>query len=209
MAALRITIILALFKVIACGNILFLSGIASPSHHLWNRVLAKGLAKDGFNITMVSSDEDKSPPQPNIHYIFLEATYETIYSEDSGVSILEMAEQSSVQALLGVYDWCEKCCDGVIASEGLDVILNYPNDFKFDAVIHDFTCGPCLLPLMHKFNYPPLISVTAFSNPPFTHHLIGGHKYPAYVPHYVLHYKQLMTFPQRFFNTFIYMIDSV
>lgn len=209
MVVISIFIISALIEVIACGNILILNGIASPSHHLWNRVLARGLAKEGFNVTMVSVDEDKSPPQPNIHYIFLEATYSTVYSKDSGTSLLVMADQGPIDAVLGAYDWCDKCCEGILASEGLDTILNYPNDFKFDAVIHDFNCYPCLLPLIHKFNYPPLISATAFSNPPFTNHLIGGHKYPAFVPHYLLHYNQLMTFPQRFFNTFVYAFDSV
>lgn len=157
---------------------------------------------------MVSVDDDTNP-QANIHYIFLEAAYDTLYSESSGVSILEMAEQRSIPAVLGIYRWCDMCCDGILKSKGLDVILNYPNDFKFDAVIYDFTCPPCLLPLLHKFNYPPLIAVTAFNNPPYTNQVIGGHKYPAYVPHYLLHYPQLMTFPQRFFNTFIYAFDEV
>lgn len=46
--------------------------------------------------------------------------------------------------------------------------------------MHDFTAGPCELALIHKFNYPPLISVTAFDNPPYRLNVVGGHKYPAY-----------------------------
>lgn len=155
---------------------------------------------------MVSVDDDESPG-PNIHYIFMEETYKTLYSGD--VDLLEMSEQPPVSAIFGVVDWCVANCDGILASKGLDVILNYPNDFKFDAVIYDFSPGPCMLPLIHKFKYPPLISVSAFSNPVFSNHVTGGQKYPAFVPHYVINYPQIMTYRQRLFNHFLYVLDSV
>lgn len=208
MVALNFLIFVILIQVISCGNILFLSEIASTSHYLWNRVLLRGLAKKGYNVTMVSVDDDKSPP-PNIHYIFIEGTYEAIYNGQHSVDLLEMADQKTLVKIAGFFDWCFACCDGILNSKGLDIILNYPNDFKFDAVIYDFTCGGCLLPLLHKFNYPPLIAVTAFSNPPYTHHLTGGNKYPAFVPHYAINYPQLMNFPQRFFNTILYAADTL
>lgn len=207
MVILNALAFLATLRVIYCGNILFLNGVASPSHHLWNRVLVRGLAAKGYNITMVSVDDDKNP-QPNIHYIFLEATYDTLYS-NSSVDLLQMADQSGLEAIKGVYEWCEANCDGILKSKGLDVILNYPDDFKFDAVIYDFTCGPCLLPLIHKFNYPPLVSVTAFNNPPYSHHLVGGHKYPASVPHFVSNYDQKMNFFQRAHNMLLYACETM
>lgn len=198
----------AAISAISCGNILFLNGIASPSHHLWNRVLARGLAAKGYNITMVSVDDDKSP-HPNIHYVFLEATYDTIYGEHGSFDLLELADEKGLTGIAGVYEWCELCCDGILKSKGLDIILNYPDDFKFDAVLYDFTCGPCLLPLIHKFNYPPLISVSAFNNPPYTHHLIGGDKYPSLVPHYVTNFDPNMNFFQRMYNTFLYSGETM
>lgn len=120
--------ILVTVNAINGGNILFLNGIVSPSHHLWNRVLIRGLAAKGHNITMVSVDNDKSP-QANIHYIFMEATYYTLYGGQDSVDLLKMADQKSVSALGGVYKWCDLNCDGVLNSKGLDIILNYPNDF--------------------------------------------------------------------------------
>ncbi|CAH1728197.1 unnamed protein product [Chironomus riparius] len=89
----------------------------------------------------------------------------------------------------------------------MDKILSYSNDFKFDLVINDFTCGPCLLPIVHKFNYPPIIGVTPFLNPPYTHFTIGGHKYPAYIPHYLLNVQPPMTFLERCYNLIIYLIE--
>lgn len=160
-----------------------------------------------FNVTMVSPDKDKD--ETNIHYIHLEATYETLYHGENSLDLLEISDQTATTAIFGIYQFCELCCDGFLNSKGLDAIINYPSDFKFDVVIHDFTCGPCLLPLLHKFKYPPLVSVTAFSNPPYSFHLTGGHKYPAYVPHFVTRFPQLMNFQQRLMNTFLYTVDAV
>lgn len=206
---LKVLSLFAALNVIDCSNILFLNGIASPSHHLWNRVLIRGLARKGHNITMVSVDDDKNP-DPNIHYIFMEKAYEELQSGENPINYMEMAaEQNKLAEIVEIQDFCDINCDGILKSRGLDVILNYPNEFKFDAVVYDFTCGPCLLPLIHKFNYPPLISVTAFGNPPFSVHLSSDQNYPSYVPHYTTTYPQRMSFPQRICNTFWYAFESV
>jgi glucuronosyltransferase len=203
-------IILTIFvRKNACikGNILFLNGLTSPSHHLWNRVLIRGLASKGYNITMLSVDNDENP-SPNIHYIYLEQAYNALYnsSEDS-IDVMEYASRSPLIGTLLSQDWCDLTCDGIHQSKGLDQILNYPDNFKFVAVIYDFTCGPCLLPLVHKFNYPPLIAVTAYNNPPFSIQLTGGQKYPGLVPHFFLSYSNIMNFPQRLMNHLIYFLD--
>jgi glucuronosyltransferase len=69
---------------------------------------------------------------------------------------------------------------GIIKSEGVQTILEYPDEFKFDLVIYDFIGGPILLPLIQKFNYPPMIGVAAFDNCPFRSNLVGGYQYAAY-----------------------------
>lgn len=184
------------------ANILFLNGIASPSHHIFNRALVVGLAKD-HNVTFVSVDVSDKKHQ-NIHYIHLEKTYSVLYEGDEAVDLMSMTQDTPFEAIHSIHEYMTVNCEGVLASNGLDQILNYPSDFKFDVVIHDFTCGPCLLPLVHKFNYPPLIAVSAFGIPPYSGMTIGGHKYPAYIPHYNLKYPTIMTFPQRIYNTFLY-----
>lgn len=71
-------------------------------------------------------------------------------------------------------------------------------------VLNDFTMiGACLLPFLHKFNYPPLISVTAYGNPSYITEFVGGHHYYAYVPHVSLPFGDKMTFSQRFHNFLI------
>lgn len=191
------------------SNVLFLNGATSPSHHIFNRGLVLGLAQAGHNVTFVSTDISKEPRE-NVHYIHLEKAY-LVYAEsmkDQGdFDIMSFMDQGVFAQLTGFHDYIKISCDGVLASDDLDVILNYPSDFKFDVVLHDFTFGPCLLPLIHRFDYPPLIAVTAFSNPPYSTISIGGIKYPSYIPHYLLNYPMIMSLSQRIFNTFVYATD--
>lgn len=187
------------------ANILFLNGMASPSHHIFNRALVLGLAKK-HNVTFVSADLSNVATQ-NIHYIHLEKVYEVLYEGEDKIDMFELADPGPFKVFEVLRAWYASVCAGILASKGLETILNYPDDFKFDVVLHDFTCGSCLLPLIHKFNYPPLIAVTAFSNPPYSIHTIGGQNYPAIIPHYLNNYEAEMTFTQRIYNLYVYVID--
>ncbi|EAT45661.1 AAEL003076-PA [Aedes aegypti] len=187
-------------------NILCLMGVPSPSHHIWNRVLMEALASRGYNLTIVSPDVEKVQ-KPNLTYIHLEEVYHTIHDGDTAIDFYEMAQQNLVTSMFTFYEYAYSLCEGVMRSKGLDTILNYPDNFKFDLVLYDFTCGPCLMGLYDKFGQPPLIGVTAFNIPPYTVDFIGGHKYPAYIPYYTLTYDTDMTFFQRLENLFIYTVD--
>lgn len=92
-----------------------------------------------------------------------------------------------------------------LSSSAIQRLLSYPNDFKFDLVLYDFTIGPCLMAFIHKFNYPPIIGLTAFSNPTFTNDVIGGHHHYSYVPYNVMKTDDHMTFSERLFNFALYM----
>lgn len=210
MRAAFLTLILSLIVARAlASNILFLNAATSPSHHIFNRALVVGLAQVGHNVTFVSTDISKEPRE-NVHYIHLEKAY-SVYAESmegqGDFDIMSFMNQSVITQIIWYHDYMKISCDGILASDGLEQILQYPNDFRFDLVIHDFTFGPCLLPLLHRFKYPPLIAVTAFSNPPFTTISIGGIKYPSYIPHYLLNYPMSMSLSQRIFNTFLYATD--
>lgn len=193
------------------ANILYLSGVASPSHHIFNRALALGLAESGHNVTFLSADISKSS-HPNLHYIHLENVYTAVYAvDDAGTKfdLLEASKENEFKAILSFHDFIKRNCEGIFSSQGLEKILEYPDNFKFDVAVHDFTCGPCLLPLIHKFNNTPLVALTAFSNPPYTTLTIGGQKYPSYIPHYLLDYTTTMTFFQRLHNTALQAWDKM
>ncbi|XP_055530881.1 UDP-glucosyltransferase 2-like [Wyeomyia smithii] len=199
-----------IFTVPLCSgiNILCLMGVPSPSHHIWNRVLMEALAAKGYNLTIVSPDIETTG-KPNLTYIHLEETYHTIHDGDTAIDFYELAQENLVQSMVTFYQYGFSLCEGVLKSKGLDVILNYPDSFKFDLVLYDFTCGPCLMGLYHKFGQPPLIGATAFNIPPYSVDFIGGHKYPAYIPYYILPYDVDMTFFQRLENAFIYTVDHI
>lgn len=198
--------ILANLSSAFAANILFLNAMPSPSHHIFNRVLVLGLAARGHNVTFLSADYvDK--PTVNVHYYHLEKTYETFFNGEEAMNVTQVATQTPFESVIGVPEMCSAVCEGTLESKGLEKLLKFPKDFKFDAVLYDFTFGPCLLPLVTRFNNPPLVAVTAFPNPPYGSDLVGGQKYPAYMPHYTLKYSRDMTFTQRCYSSFMYLID--
>lgn len=69
---LKLTLVLLLtLKTAFSANILFISPLPSPSHHIWNRALAFGLVNKGHNVTLIGPDKDEKKPV-NYHHIFLE-----------------------------------------------------------------------------------------------------------------------------------------
>lgn len=96
-----------------------------------------------------------------------------------------------------------------LSSNGFQALLSYPDDFRFDLVISDLTIGPCYLPFLHKFKYPPLVSVTAYSNPSYLNQLIGGNHYYAYAPHNSFQFDDNMNFWQRLSNFIIHVEEYV
>lgn len=211
MKLLAIYFLLSVNAVLS-ANILYLHGVISVSHHIWNRRLAMELALRGHNVTFVSVDEEVGENKTNLHYIVLENTYENLYGKIE-FNILEMAKYNKENKLKGASaatDYGTLCCKAIhLSIKGLETILSYPNNFKFDLIVNDFSLGSCLLPLAHKFKYPPTVGVSPFLNPPTTTFVIGGHKYPGYVPHFIIDFPQLMSFYQRICNHIFYWMEKM
>lgn len=123
---------------------------------------------------------------------------------------MEMTKESKLKSVISFYQFGAFMCEGVGLSKGLDVIQKYPSDFKFDLVIHDYTCGPCLLGLLPKFMFPPMIGISAFNNPPYTTDIVGGDKLGLTTkPFYLLDYDENMKFHERIHNAFVNFVDSL
>jgi hypothetical protein len=122
-----------------------------------------------------------------------------------------MSKESPIQSLFSFYDFGAFMCEGIAKSvKGMKAIQNYPSDFKFDLVLHDYTCGPCLLGLLPKFKYPPVIGISAFNNPPYTVDIVGGDKLGLTAkPFYLLNYDTDMNILQRLHNGFFNFLDSM
>ena len=101
-------------------------------------------------------------------------------------------------------------CDTIYKSEGVKQLLNYPDNFKFNLAIYDFTMTPCILGLLPKFKYPPLVGISAFSNPPYTADIVGGDRLGLRVkPYFSLYYDKDMNIFQRLNNGFLNFFDAL
>ena len=216
---MRVTVLGFIFFIATqghCENILYLHGVISPSHHIWNNAVARSLAIRGHNVTFLSTDPPKNKVE-NLHYVVLEKSHEIlddlIADEHENFDMLHYVlefNKNKFKSAGGLVDYAIKSCKAILqTSEGINQILSYPNDFKFDLVIYDFTCGPCILPIVHKFKYPAIVGVSPFLNPPYTDLIIGGHKYPSYVPHYILNFSDGMTLFDRIYNLIITYIEKM
>ncbi|KAJ3648850.1 hypothetical protein Zmor_020621 [Zophobas morio] len=205
MCTLFLLIVLTSVKSVLCANILYVSSIPSPSHHIWNGVLTMALVKRGHNVTLVDPDIDKLPKSDNYTHIFLEGVYESL---DISYDLNDMASYSPIRMSIEFQNWCTFGCNKILRSEGLHNLLNYPPDFKFDLIIVDVTSGPCLYPLIHRFKYPPTIAVTAFLLPSYVSYNFGNNMYPTSIPWYGLPYTADMNFVERTFNVLYMYIDT-
>lgn len=74
------------------ANILFLH-LFSPSHHIWNRALAKGLALAGHNATFLSVDPPAEEVE-NLHYIFLKGSREKFWEGSEKTRLIELSKEA-------------------------------------------------------------------------------------------------------------------
>lgn len=199
-------------KTAFCANILFLHSLISISHHIWNSRLAIELASKGYNVTFLSVHPQVEKNVENLHYIVFEDIYKILH-EIVQFDIMEMAKDNDRNRIKGsgaAADYGTLCCQAIMKTKnGINEILNYPKNFKFDLVINDFSGGSCLLPLIQKFNYPPIVGVSPFLNPHSKTFIVGGHNYPSYVPHFIINYPQVMNFYQRFYNHLLYWAEKL
>ncbi|KAG4070514.1 hypothetical protein HA402_012304 [Bradysia odoriphaga] len=192
---------------VSAANILGLMGVPSPSHHNWNRNIFYKLAANGHNLTILSPDVDREVT-PGVHYIWAEKVYSNLYNGSDAINIIDMADESPYETIVTFYGWGITSCEGYYKSKGFQTLLDYPDDFKFDLILVDYTCEPCLIGFSKKFNYPPTVGLSAFSVPHYTYRYIGGHRQFSYVPHFVAEYGGKMDFFQRLDNFLLYMWDD-
>lgn len=121
-----------------------------------------------------------------------------------------MEETNAYMDVLQMYQMTGGACNALFKSKGFDQLKNYPDDFKFDLVIYDYTMITCTLGLLPKWKYPPLIGISAFSNPPYTADIMGGDRLGLTVkPFYSLFYDNHMNIFQRLNNGFLNLWDAL
>lgn len=167
--------------------------------------LVNALAARGHNVTVLSTDRDPTPPA-NVTYVHMEGVYDLFYKEHD-VNLVHKHNETALESVDTLWSYGLLSCEGALRSRGLQQLLAYPDAFRFDLVLYDYTLGPCLLGFLPKFAYPPLVGVTAFNNPAYTAELLGGHNYYAYVPYFSLPYEQRMSFWERVENVWLHAYE--
>lgn len=191
-----------------CAARVYIQDIASSQLILICRTsrLVNALADHGHNVTVLTTNLDPNPPE-NVHYIYLEKVEDFIYKEEE-TDLIALAHATPIDAVDIVPTYGVFICDGIKQSQnGLQTLLNYPKDFRFDLVLYDYSFGPCLIGFVHRFNYPPIVGFTAFNNPPFTASVVGGHNYYSYKPYLTSKFSNHMTLVERGVNLFLYALD--
>lgn len=135
----------------------------------------------------------------------MEGVHEYMY-QDAKMDLVQLAYVSPVEGIKICVDYPAAGCQGMRKSNGIQTLLNYPKDFKFDLVLYDYSCGPCILGFLHRFNYPPLVGWTAFNNPPYTINVAGGHNFYSYKPYFTSKYTSDMSFWERVYNLYLYAV---
>jgi glucuronosyltransferase len=192
---MKLLVLLSVLSVVQSANILYLSNIASPSHFIWCKSLLNSLHARGHNITALSPDVEES--KENFTYHHLEKVYASLYNGSTDLNFFEMGKKSTVEMFIEFFDFFKNAAGAALDSKGYQDMLKYPDDFKVDLVIHDFTGFSSLLGMVHKFNNPPMVSVTPYLFSGKFATISGSLLYPAFLPPPDLRVPQQMTFMQR------------
>uniref|UniRef100_A0A182W7F2 UDP-glucuronosyltransferase n=1 Tax=Anopheles minimus TaxID=112268 RepID=A0A182W7F2_9DIPT len=208
-------VVLVLVGVSQAANILFMSGVPSPSHYIWLRPLMYEMGRRGHNVTVLSADVEKKPPA-NVTYIHLENFYSTMYNTSmrQKMDFFKMADESPAKMLQLLDEFGINLCEAAIVSEGLHSLLRYPKDFKFDLFVSDFMIGPCVPSIiMHRFKDIPYIPSTPYNAPSTAATVLGSYAYPGLVPNHVFDAPESMSFVQRvknfYFDTYEMILHEV
>ncbi|XP_055376130.1 UDP-glucosyltransferase 2-like [Condylostylus longicornis] len=190
------------------ANILALMNIPSPSHSLWNTILVNALANRGHNLTVLISDLPKNPKDlhKNVHFIDMNDMYQNLFNEADFESFLDI---SPLQMMSGYCMYNILVCEATLKSKGFSLFMEKYKNEKFDLILYDYTFGPCLLGLVHMYNYPPLISVSAFPYVPIATKFTGGHFYPAYVSYHSVTWDPINNFLDRMHNHMLYAAEEL
>lgn len=195
MMMLTLWVALSAASLVSGANILYLSNVPSPSHFIWCKAILNDLHARGHNITALSGDIEES--RENFTYLHLDQMYPTIYNGSEEIDFFEYGKLSPTGLFKLYAELSEKACIGAVNSKGYKQLLSYPDSFKFDAVIIDFTMGPCVIAFADKFKNPPIIGVSPFFELARLSRTSGSLVYPSFVPGHDLLFTQNMGFLQR------------
>lgn len=98
-------------------------------------------------------------------------------------------------------------CQLDLNTKGLDILLNYPKDYKFDVIVFDISMDTCMYPLIDRFGAAPVVGVAPFLLPPALSYTFGNSMQSLYHPYYATLFSTDMSLKERFLNFVYYYYD--
>lgn len=193
-----------ILSLVESANILFLLPVPSPSHRIWNNVIIEELAARGHNLTILTVEHELSTS--NIHYIQMEKVYEDLETFEN-VGYKSFGLKSPFRVIKDTYYFYNFVSQQMFASNGIQILANYSQNFQFDAIVHDFSLGQSLLAFVEHFQNPPLISVSPFNIPSYIYAVSATHIFPSYMPHYATDFSSDMNIIERLKNSLYHLFD--
>ncbi|XP_055688536.1 UDP-glycosyltransferase UGT5-like [Lutzomyia longipalpis] len=179
------------------GNILVLIARPYKSHIVWINVLATELAERGHNITFLSTDI-YGKEMPNMHHLQLDVTKEMHKKAVEEFDLFAMGEEINIDLFINEFRVIQNTC---AQSTGYQRLLEYPDDFKFDLVIFEYTEEPILLDIVEKFGDPPIIGASSVAVPFVSNYVIPSLISPSFVKYnFIRNSRSLSGFCGRFVN---------
>lgn len=117
-------------KRVESANILFLAGVGSPSHHIWNREIAYALAERDHNLTVISPRYDANPPR-NVHYLHIVGDYKKFYNNLFKVLSEPVQRPAAWQDVINYHAFCALTSGGKLDGNFISTFANEITNEKF------------------------------------------------------------------------------
>ncbi|KAH8294651.1 hypothetical protein KR018_000874 [Drosophila ironensis] len=189
---------------VSAYNYLVVSPTSASSHHKISLSLAKGLAKAGHHVTLISAFEQKDPVI-NIKDVTAPGIRKAM--DEYIANIVDISKSSVWSQLTGFYDMGLTMAEGLLNDPAVVELMK--SNQTFDAVISEVFLNEAHLGFAEHFR-APLIGLSTVGAMPSQTDLVGTPLAPSYVPHAQLHFTDKMSLLQRLTNfgfvTFAYLI---
>ncbi|KAK9745657.1 hypothetical protein QE152_g6684 [Popillia japonica] len=164
------------------ANILFVTVLPSPSHHIWHETIVEGLLRNGHNVTLIGHGK---PAIKSANYTMLQIEIEDLLSDESKAEIVDSFQQPFLLAQIEMWKFTVDLAKHDLDSPILTRLMEYPAD-SFDVIVYDMIVQH-LLPLADHFGKIPIVGTSPYGSNPILAESFGHHFY-TYFPNSALPY---------------------
>ncbi|XP_052124446.1 UDP-glycosyltransferase UGT5-like [Frankliniella occidentalis] len=185
--------------LVAPLNVLVVSTVSSPSHHIWVSRLTDGLLAKGHHVTELVL----RPPEKHANKTSFYITEKT-YGEHPGLDLEQAGTHTLAEEIPFFYHFCEESINVILQSSAFQSLVQHLKRDKphFDVFLIDYVMAEPLLALGTLVNRPPVVALTAFNLPEDIMELMGSPYFASLLPYMGVgaHGGTPMDFGERVYN---------